>query len=333
MSLKVIARTLGISVTTVSRALNGYDDVASATRKRIEEEASRRGYRPHAAARRLKTGRANAVGLVFPVNTTPLNNSLFSKTLVALDQQLARQEIDLLLLADKPHDNQRALLRMLHSRALDAVIFTRPRPQDPRLMLVQQKGFPFLTLGRSELPQPYAWFDFDNHAGPRLAVHYCLDRSISPIAWLGSNDTYTFVRDRRQGYLDALTQRNILPDARFVAAVRPSRRAGYQQTLSWLASPQPPRAIITDCSELGEGAATALQQTSRLQGEQAVTLIIYDGLPVDSIVNEPLPAIIQSTQRDPGERVAQMMLDLLAGRSVGQLQELWQPELRLPDRP
>ena len=101
MSLKAIAAVLGLSVTTVSRALNGYQDVAQETRKRIEEEAQRRGYRPNAAARRLKTGRANAVGLVYPVIESSLNGSDFSDMLLALDHHLARHEVNLLLLADK----------------------------------------------------------------------------------------------------------------------------------------------------------------------------------------------------------------------------------------
>lgn len=54
MSLKAIAKQLGISVTTVSRALNGYDDVSQETRARVEAEAQRRGYRPNTFARRLK---------------------------------------------------------------------------------------------------------------------------------------------------------------------------------------------------------------------------------------------------------------------------------------
>ena len=56
MSLKAIAKQLGISVTTVSRALNGYDDVSQETRARVEAEAQRRGYRPNTFARRLKMG-------------------------------------------------------------------------------------------------------------------------------------------------------------------------------------------------------------------------------------------------------------------------------------
>ena len=63
MSLKAIATALGLSVTTVSRALNGYDDVAETTRQRIQDEARCRGYRPNIEASRLKTGWANAVGL------------------------------------------------------------------------------------------------------------------------------------------------------------------------------------------------------------------------------------------------------------------------------
>lgn len=65
MSLKAIAKELGLSVTTVSRALNRYDDVSRETRARVEAEAQRRGYRPNTFARRLKMGKIDAVGLVF----------------------------------------------------------------------------------------------------------------------------------------------------------------------------------------------------------------------------------------------------------------------------
>ncbi|WP_312837110.1 LacI family DNA-binding transcriptional regulator [Pantoea sp.] len=333
MSLKAIAAALGLSVTTVSRALNGYDDVASETRKRIEEEARRRNYRPNAAAQRLKTGRANAVGLIFPISTTPLNDSPFSNMLLTLDQDLAREQIDVLLLADKPQDNQRALHSMLRSRALDAVIVARPKPQDLRLLHLQQKGFRFLTLGRSDLPQPYAWFDLDNHAGSALAVAYCLEKGLTHIAWLGSNEDCSFVRDRRKGFLDAMARQGLSIMPSCLIETESSRRAGYQQTAAWLAGPTPPQAIITDCGSLGEGAALALQQAARLHGEQAVALVIYDGLPADSIVACALPTIVPAAPHEAGEKVAQLVLALVNGAPVEQLQVQWQPQLRLPGQP
>jgi LacI family transcriptional regulator len=199
MSLKAIASVLGLSVTTVSRALNGYEDVAKQTRQRVEEEAQRRGYRPNVAARRLKTGRANAVGLVYPMSAPPLSDTHFNKILVALDQRLSHYDIDLLLLTDKPHDGQRSLIRMLRSRAVDAIVVTHTSPHDERLLSLQQKGFNFLTLGRSDAQQDHAWFDVDNAAGSVLAVKHCLALGMQRIAWLGGNETCTFVRDRRQG--------------------------------------------------------------------------------------------------------------------------------------
>ena len=325
MSLKAIAAALGLSVTTVSRALNGYQDVAQSTRKRIEEEAQRRGYRPNAAARRLKTGRANTVGLLYPVSAPSLSDGHFSEMLLALDQRLAHHEIDLLLLADKPQ-SQPILTRLLRSRAVDAIIVTHITPQDSRLAYLLQTDFRFLALGRSDLAQRYAWFDVDHAAGSQLAVAYCLTQGKQKIAWLGSNENNTRVRDRRQGFLDAAGA--VTPYAQ--AAVPASRRAGYQQTRAWLTQETPPEAIITDCGPLAEGALVALQQAGRAEGHHAITLIGWDGLPRDAILDHPIITIRQAAQHQVGEQLAEMVLQLLNGVPPQQLQTLWQPWLQLP---
>ena len=108
-----------------------------------------------------------------------------------------------------------------------------------------------------------------------------------------------------------------------------TRRAGYQQTRWWLAEENAPQAIVTDCAPLGEGAAIALQQAGRLSGPQAIPLYVYDGLPHDSIIEDPVNAILQFSQQCIGECVAEMVLQLLEGAPLHQLQTLWQPTLRL----
>lgn len=323
MSLKAIASILGLSVTTVSRALNGYEDVAEETRKRVEAEAQRRGYRPNAAARRLKTGRANAVGLVFPVTTSPVSDCRFSEMLLTLDQRLAQQEIDLLLLADKPQDGPRTLTRLLRSRVLDALIVTHTAPQDERLLSLQQKNFRFITLGRSDLPQPYAWLDVDHQQGSRLAVEACLQQGLTRIAWLGSDEAATFARERRQGFLDAMGA--VAPVD--IATVPPSRRAGYQQSAVWLAQDASLQAIITDSSALAEGAALAVQQANRLYGSHAVHLYAWEGLPREAVVEAPVITIRQASDRETGAQLADMLVQMLNGTPPEQLQLLRQPWL------
>lgn len=325
MSLKAIAAVLGLSVTTVSRALNGYQDVAQETRKRIEAEAQRRGYRPNAAARRLKTGRANAVGLVCPPGASPLSGSDFSDMLLALEHHLAGHDINLLLLTDK-QQNPPALTRLLRSGAVDALIIGHTRPDDCRLHALLQTDFRFLTLGRSDLPATYAWFDVDHLAGSQLAVEWSLAQGRRRIAWLGSEENSSRARDRRQGYLTALG--DLAPYA--MAAVAPTRRAGYQQTRQWLAEGPMPEVIITDCGALAEGAAVALHQAGRAAGEDAILLAGWEGLPGDAILDHPIVAIRQATPHQAGEQVAEMIVRLIEGAPPETLQTLWQPWLQLP---
>ncbi|SUB14202.1 Raffinose operon repressor [Pantoea agglomerans] len=242
--------------------------------KRIEEEAQRRGYRPNAAARRLKTGRANAGGVRLPDRRlSPEWQRLQRHAAGAGSITLPRYDINLLLLADK-QQSQATLTRLLRSGAVDALIVGHTTPEDSRLHALLQTNFRFLALGRSDLPSTYAWFDVDHLAGSQLAVGWSLAQGRQRIAWLGSNENSTRVRDRRQGYLTALGE--VTPYA--MAAVAPSRRAGYQQTREWLAEGPVPEVIITDCAALAEGAALALQLAGRAAGEGAILLAGWEGL-------------------------------------------------------
>ncbi|MBI0527967.1 transcriptional regulator, partial [Dickeya dianthicola] len=87
-------------------------------------------------------------------------------------------------------------------------------------------------------------------------------------------------------------------------------------------------AIVVDGSTQGEGAALALRDSGRLQGEQAVSLIVYDGLPADSLVEIPVTAVTQATRTQVGQQIADMVFRLLAGDTLSSLQVLWQPQLR-----
>ncbi|ADM97864.1 LacI family DNA-binding transcriptional regulator [Dickeya dadantii] len=328
MSLKQIAKTLGLSVTTVSRALNGYDDVAAETRLRVEDEARRLGYRPNTFARRLKMGRIDAVGLVFPLQPAPLSNTTFMEMVAEISHELSKQEIDLLLIADEEQADHPAFLRMIESRRVDALIVAHTLQQDSRLQYLQSIGFPFLALGRSDLPMPYAWFDFDNQAGAALATRHLIALGHRHIAFLGEHHPQSFIAQRRAGYLDALAAAGIARRDELLRQIAPSRREGYQTTLQWLALPQPPTAIVVDGSTQGEGAALALRDSGRLQGEQAVSLIVYDGLPADSLLEIPVTAITQATRVQVGRQIADMVFRLLAGDAPASLQALWQPQLR-----
>lgn len=324
MSLKAIAKELGLSVTTVSRALNGYDDVSKETRARVEATAQARGYRPNTFARRLKMGKIDAVGLVFPVHPVPLNNSVFMEMVGEISRELARHEIDLLLIADDDLADSHSYMRLVQSRRVDALIVAHTLDNDPRLRQLQAANFPFLALGRSQLAAPYAWFDFDNHAGMYQATQRLIALGHQRIALLGENNSQAFITQRREGWRDALRTHQLNDSG--LRMLPPTRRAGYKATMDLLAQPVPPTAIVTDCNTLGDGAAMALQTLGQLHGDNAVSLVVYDGLPPDSIVETDVAAVIQSTREGVGRQIADMVRHLIAGVPVDQLQALWQPD-------
>src|SRR5881409_3921427 len=96
MSLKKIAEELGLSLTTVSRALNGYPEVAEPTRIAVQKAAARLHYRPDARARGLALGRADAVGIVFPITPSDLGDLQFLEVAHAMSERFAQAGMDLL---------------------------------------------------------------------------------------------------------------------------------------------------------------------------------------------------------------------------------------------
>ncbi|MGR7958206.1 transcriptional regulator, partial [Escherichia coli] len=103
------------------------------------------------------------------------------------------------------------------------------------------------------------------------------------------------------------------------------RRAGYQAVMELMSLPIPPTAIITDNDLSGDGAAMALQLSGRLSGKDAVSLVVYDGLPQDSIIELDVAAVIQSTRSLVGRQISEMIYQIITDSSSKPLQVVWNP--------
>ena len=147
-----------------------------------------------------------------------------------ISHELARYEIDLLLIADDEQADKHGYMRMVQSRRVDALIVAHTLDDDPRLIQLLSSGFPFLALGRSRLPQPYAWFDFDNQAGTYRATRHLISQGHRRIALLSENNNQAFITQRRNGYLEALREAGLAET--WLRSVPPTRRGGFRQRWS-----------------------------------------------------------------------------------------------------
>ena len=156
MKLKDLAERLGLSQTTVSRALNGYPEVSEKTRQRVLEAARQANYRPNASARRLATGRAGAVGIVMPTDGNLLVDPHFVEFLAGIGERLAQDETDIVISPAASDDEIAGYRRMSSGTRVDVMIVSSPTVEDERVRFLSELGFPFVIHGRTSanIPMP-----------------------------------------------------------------------------------------------------------------------------------------------------------------------------------
>jgi DNA-binding LacI/PurR family transcriptional regulator len=159
-----LAQHLGLTVGTVSRALNNRPEVSENTRKRVFDAAYEIGYVPNQSGRSLRKGTTNTVGFMIESETAQAvaGDNFFMGVVGGAQQALARHGLDLVLLPCAAAEDPDAYLRrMVSRRFVDGMIISATLRADPRIELLVRSRLPFVALGRSGVGLPHAWIDLD----------------------------------------------------------------------------------------------------------------------------------------------------------------------------
>lgn len=329
MRLKDLAEHLGLSQTTVSRALNGYPEVKEATRRRVADAATALGYRPNASALRLATGRAGAVGLVLR-GADELGPHM-SEFLSGVGSYMASQEIDMLVTTVASHQEELAAYRRLAaSQKVDAVILHSPTIRDERAELLTSLNIPFILHGRTEIGRPLAWLDIDNTKALERATSHLLDLGHQRIALLNGVRGRTFAEHREAGYRAALAERGIKADPALIGNSPFTDEIAFRLAQSMLELHPRPTAFLAGSMMTALGVFRAIRQAGLELGTD-VSMIAHDDvfpyLNADNMY--PTMSTTRSSIRQAGMRIAELITQVLAGKPAGNVQELWPVELVL----
>ena len=327
MDLKQFSARLGLSPTTVSRALNGYSDVSERTRQRVIEAAREYDYRPNLAARRLALGKADAIGIVHPTGSGGLDDPHFLEVVAGLTERFAAANIDLLIASARPEDELKTYERLLQGHRVDGFIVPHTRVDDPRIDYLKELRATFVAYGRTGSPQGYAWFDFDNEAGTVLAVERLVGLGHRQLAYVHAPLDLTFAWQRHRGFLRGLREAGLDAARQRIVAAGFGRRGGYEAMQSLLGLQARPSAVVVDNHLCGVGVVRCLLDAGLELGRD-ISVIVYDGAPADSIFGSlSVTAIEQPTPVDAGHQLAELMLGVIEGKPVEALQALWHPKL------
>ena len=330
MNLKELASKLGLSPTTVSRALNGYPEVNEETRARVLAAANRHNYRPNTRAIRLATGRAMAIGHVVPVSSKhEMVNPVFADFIAGAGETYLRYSYDMVLTI-APDEGEDRVYRDMRSRGIvDGVIVHGPRQNDPRIPLLREIGLPFVVHGRSTgTEEPYSWLDVNNRRAFQRATEFLLDLGHRRIALINGLEFMDFAIRRRTGYLDALASRGIGPDAALMSSDEMTEFNGYRAARAMLALPEPPSAFLASMMISGLGVRRAVEEMGLRVGRD-VSIIIHD----DELSyfrngeDVPIYTATRSSVREAGRQAAEMLIQTISTPDEGPLQRLLEADL------
>ncbi len=330
MKLKEFAEQVGLSPTTVSRALGGYPEVRQKTRERVMEAARRLGYRPNANAVRLVTGRAGAIGVVMGRSG---GGHFFSEFMGGMAARLEGQETDILVSVaiDNNLDEELAIFnRLAASGKVDGIVVHSPRPADERVALLNRLGVPFIVHGRSKTSFPHAWLDIDNRDVTYRPTMHFLERGHRRIALINGPKGRTFVNDREQGFTDALSEYGLSPDPKLMMNEHFSEETAFRFARALLEQPSRPTAFVAGAMMTAQGVYRAATQLGLTIGKD-VSVIAHDDVFPYLTPESMLPPLstTRSSMRMAGMRVTELLLQIISGRPIHECQELWPVELIL----
>lgn len=319
-ALRALASSLGLSITTVSRALDGYADVAASTRERVRRAAEAANYRPNAAARRLRLGATETVSLVLPGDPGHFDEPLYMELLAALGARFDTAGFDLMVLAARSAAEELALYRRLvEGRRTDGIVLARTRVEDPRVRYLAQSGIPFVVMGRTEAARPYAHVDGDGTAAFAQATHQLIALGHRDIAYVGAPPEFMFSKLRRAGWAAAMTTSGLAPAASAeTAATEPG---GLSAVRALLRSTTQPTALLCATDRIAIGGLRAIKEAGLVAGRD-VSIVGHDNLSA-SAFTEPALTTMELPITKVGTRLAEMLLALIGGADARDFAEVW----------
>jgi LacI family transcriptional regulator len=331
MNLRELSAQLGLSQTTVSRALNGFPEVSEETRARVRAAADLHGYRPSAAARRLATGQSGTLGLVFPGERNMLGDLLFTEFLGGCVERASQLNYDVTLgMAHGSQSEEAVYRRAVRNARVDAMILSSPLIADPRPALLRQLGMPFMIHGRTQSAEPYGFLDIDNEGAFFAAAKLLADLGHSRVALFNGETAFNFAADRERGFRRALEMRGIAVDPGLISSGAMIEASGLSQAKRLLELPKDRRPTAFVCSSIG--VAIGVKRACAAQGlgiGKDIALIAHDDRIHDmgaESFDPPLTAT-QSSIGDAGRRIVELCVGMLREPQAPLPSEVWPVDL------
>jgi len=308
-SITDLAKQLGLSPSTISRALNGHADISEATKKRVWEVAKELNYQPNHLAAALRKGRSNMLGVMVP----HIEGHFFPAVMHGIETVASKAGFNVMMCqSNEDVQREKNNIDALLNAQVEGILISLARTTHDfqHFEKVRNQNIPLVFFDRMPEVSNVSGVVLDDHQGAYMAVRHLLDQGYRRIAHFAGPQHLNIYKNRHNGYLNALQAFGLPHDEelmRFLSNMR--QEAGEQAMRELLQLSEPPDAVFGSSDVLIAGALEVLHSLN-IRVPEEVALAGFSNEPFTTLTTPRLTTVDQRGEQ-MGQSAVQLFLQMV----------------------
>ncbi|MCD7725767.1 MAG: LacI family transcriptional regulator [Clostridiales bacterium] len=312
LTINDIAEALGVSKTTVSRAISGKGRIGAQTRRKVLEYIETHNYRPNVIAKGLAQNKTFNLGLVLPGDYNIVELPFFQNFMIGICKIASEADYDVLI-SMVTAQNITQLERAVANHKIDGAILTRTLTEDAPMACLKESGIPFVAIGSTD-DDTVVQIDNDHRNACRELTRRLLEQGVGKIALIGGDESHVVNGNRLRGFEDAFQDMKQWKGSREIF-LNVENHGQIDRIVEKLLE-EKTECIVTMDDFLCGGVLGALQQRGISVPEQVQVGSFYDS----TFLANHMPSVtsIRFDVEELGIKTCELLLGLLEGQPIEQ---------------
>ncbi|MEH7293642.1 LacI family DNA-binding transcriptional regulator [Priestia megaterium] len=315
-TIKDIARVAGVSVTTVSRALNGYSDVNEKTRQKIAAVARELNYSPNTLARGLVMQKSKTIGLlVSGISRESVKDNFTFEVLCGVNERASTLGYDLILFnTNTMMQREKTYTQLCRERRVDGAIIQGIKKEDPYLKEVVESDIPCVLVDIPVHSNSVGYVTTDNALGAKKAVEHLASLGHKHIGMINGHEDAFVSQERLNGYREALKECGLSFRSEWVVSGNFEEKKAEKAVRELINRHKEVTAIFCASDLMALGALKACKELG-LHVPKEMSIVGYDNIVLASYSSPNLTTVGQEVYQI-GYEAADLLIEMLEGKET-----------------
>ena len=311
VSIKDVAKKAGVSISTVSKALNDKSSVSSSTIERIKQTAEDMGYVPNSRARVFATKETKQIVFIadIPKDTAFYNPHVF-EIIMGLQHSVSKRGYSLIVESVEKKEALEYISSLYKKNMADALVVHASIITKRLESLIVKSNLPHLIIGQPDYQSTLSWIDTDNTLSGAIAIRHLLKKDYYPVAFVGGKADDMISLHRFEGAERELKQNNLNFEDQYVLSSSSTIVSGMNAAKKILKMEKPPRSVLCANSVIAFGMMQELRN-QKIRVPKDIAVMTFDRYPFSDFT-EPRVTSVDMNMYEIGEEAGSILIKNLS---------------------